>query len=239
MRKKFVVHLLRVLLLMIICGAGLPLAELAQAQIARSPSTSKPAGLQVAGGPIPTRVLVQSPAETPTELQIICLFTSAPENALHGSLVEMNEKLKGLLDQLRKRTLFRGELGETLLIEPPTGSLGAKKLLIIGLGDSQTFMSQRMELIGSIVYRESNRLGIAHPYFAPTILDGGVTKFTTGDVAENFTTGFLRAARTEKLLKKADASQPQALQDLTFLAGAAHAADTRKGIERAFAAEAK
>jgi len=31
---------------------------------------------------------------------------------------------------------------------------------------------------------ESSRLGVAHPYFAPTILDGGVTKFTTGEIAK-------------------------------------------------------
>jgi hypothetical protein len=38
------------------------------------------------------------PAETTTELQVICLFRSSPENTLHGSLLELNEKLKGLLD---------------------------------------------------------------------------------------------------------------------------------------------
>jgi hypothetical protein len=36
------------------------------------------------------------------------------------------------------------ELGETLLLAPPAGSLGAKKLLIIGLGDSRTFSPQNV-----------------------------------------------------------------------------------------------
>ncbi len=213
----------------------LPQNQLAWAQTAGPATQSKPAEVQIPGLPIPTRVLLQSPAETVTELQIICLFESTPENALHGALVETNEKLRGLLDQVRKPTLFRGELGETFLIEPPAGSLGAKKLLVIGLGDSQTFTPQRMELVGSIAYREANRLGIAHPYFAPTILDGGVTKYTTGQAAENFIAGFLRAARAEKILKNAGASQRQVLQDLTYLAGPAHAADTQQGIERGFA----
>jgi len=117
---------------------------------------------------------------------------------------------------------------------PPSGSLAAKKLLIIGLGDSETFTPQRMELIGSIAYRESNRMGIAHPFFAPTILDGGVTKFTTDQMSEKFFAGFLRAARTEKILKDAGASRGQVVQELTFLAGAKHAAGTQQGIERAF-----
>ena len=215
--------------------AQAPTADLMSAWAARRAVQAKPAELQVSNAPIATRVLVQSPAETDAELQIICLFESESENTLHGSLVETNEKLKGLLDKIRKPELFRGELGETILIVPPPGSLGTRKLLIIGLGDSENFTPQRMKFVGSIVYRESNRLGIAHPFFAPTLLDGGVTKFATGQVAELFYAGFLRAARTEKMLKDAGASPGQAIQDLTFLAGSSHAADTQQGLERAIA----
>jgi len=204
-------------------------------QTASQGAQGKPAELQVAKAPIPTRVLVQSPVETDTELQIICLFESAPENTLHGSLVEANDKLNGLLERIRKPGLFRGEFGETILLIPPGGTFGARKILIIGLGDSETFTPQRMELVGSIAYRESNRLGIAHPFFAPTLLDGGVTKFTTGEVAERFYGGFLRAARTEKILTDAGASTGQIVQDLTYLAGPTHAADTKQGLERALA----
>src|SRR5271154_4361005 len=102
--------------------------------------------IDVAHAPFPIQILVESPAETVTDLQVICLFRSSPVNTLHGSLTEMNEKLKGLLDRVRGPDLFRGELGETLLITPPKDSLGAKKLLIIGLGDSQSFSPQRMQL---------------------------------------------------------------------------------------------
>ncbi|MGB7282552.1 MAG: M17 family peptidase N-terminal domain-containing protein [Candidatus Acidiferrum sp.] len=195
----------------------------------------KPTEFPIAKTPIPTRVMVESPAETNTALQIICLFESAPQNALHGSLAEANEKLKGLLDAIRRPTLFRGELGETILISPPAGSFGARRLLIVGLGDSETFTPQRMELVGTIAYRESARLRVANPFFAPTVLDGGVTKYTTGQVAEEFYAGFLRAARTEKTLRGAGASPGQMVQSLTYLAGGSHATDTRQGIERALA----
>lgn len=168
------------------------------------------------------------------ELQIICLFESTPGNTLHGSLAEINEKLNGLLDHIRQPTLFRGELGETILIDPPAGTIAARKLLIIGLGDSQTLTPQRLEPVGTIAYRESNRLRIAHPYFAPTILDGGVTRCNTGEVSENFMRGFLRASRTHKLLFEAGPAQPPVLHDLTFLAGPSHAADTQQGLAKAF-----
>jgi hypothetical protein len=192
-----------------------------------------PLRMDVANAPIPMHVLVQSAAETATDLQVICLFRSSPENTLHGSLVETNEKLHGLLDRLRNPDLFRGELGETLLLAPPQGGLGARKLLIIGLGDSQTFSPQRMQLVGEILYVEAVRLGVAHPFFAPTILDGGVSGFRTGEIAEQVILGFLRADRTEKAAQQANAAAAGRVAALTFLAGPQHATDTLDGIRKA------
>ena len=191
--------------------------------------------INVAGAPFAIQILAQSPADTATDLQVICLFRSAPENALHGSLLETNEKLKGLLDRVRKPDLFRGELGETILIAPPKGGLSAKHLLIIGLGDSQGFTLQRMQLVGEVLYSEAARTGVEHPFFAPTILDGGVSTFTTGDVAEQVIRGFLRAAAIDKLLRDAHAAGT-AVTTLTYLAGAKNVDSTRAGIEKAIAA---
>lgn len=194
---------------------------------------TQPAPIDIPNAPIPVQVLAQGPADTKTDLQVICLFRSSPENTLHGSLIETNEKLKGLLDRIRKPNLFRGELGETLLVTPPKGGLGAKKLLIIGLGDSKTFSVDRMQLVGEILYTEASRLGVAHPFFAPTILDGGVTKFATGQVSEQVLAGFLRAAAIDKALKDANASASPSVAALTFLAGAKNVSSTREGIEKA------
>jgi hypothetical protein len=226
-------------LLVLISISTSPCGPVARAQTTGAANLSKVAMLQGRSSSITTQVLLQSPAGTDTELQIICLFESTPENTLHGSLAEVNEKLQGLLDQIRNPALFRGELGETLLIASSTGSLAAKNLLIVGLGDSQTFTPPRMELVGSIAYRESSLLGVVHPYFAPTILDGGVARYSTGEISEKFMTGFLRAARTEKILQGVGASRGKLVQDLTYLAGPAHATDTKQGIERALADSGK
>lgn len=204
-----------------------------------SPLHAQLTTVEISGGPLPIRVLAQSPAETTTDLQVICLFRSSPANTLHGSLTEANEKLRGLLDLVRKPELFRGELGETLLVTPPSGTLRAKKLLIIGLGDSQDFLPQRMQLAGEILYAESTRLGIARPYFAPTILDGGVTRFATGDVAEQVIAGFLRAAEVEQTLRRRNASGHPVVAGLTYLAGPKNVESTRAGIGNAIKAAAK
>src|SRR5580658_3370788 len=195
-----------------------------------------PAVINIADAPIPIRVFAQSPAVADTYLQVVCLFRSSPVNKLQGALAEINDKLTGLLDRVRSPQLFRGELGETVLLTPPKNSIGARKLLIVGLGDSQTFSPQRMQLVGEIVYTEASRLGVKNPFFAPTVLDGGVSRFTTGQVSEQVIAGFLHAAETEKLVNEASNSSSQAIGSLTYLAGQQHADDTRAGIERAIAA---
>jgi len=197
---------------------------------------AQPAVIDIPGAPIPIRILAQSPADTAAELQVICLFRSSPVNTLHGSLTEANEKLKGLLERLRTPDLFQGELGETLLITPPKDSLAAKRLLLIGLGDSRSFSPQRMQLVGEILYSEASRLAVAHPFFAPTILDGGVTGFATGDVAEQVIRGFLRAAAIDRVLGDARGSRGAGITTLSFLAGAKNVSSTREGIEKAIAA---
>jgi hypothetical protein len=86
---------------------------------------------------------------------------------------------------------------------------------------------------------ESGRIGVAHPFFAPTILDGGVTKFATGEVAQQVISGFLRALATDKLLRSLNASASPSVSALTFLAGAKNVSSTREGIEKAIDAAAQ
>ena len=184
-------------------------------------------------------VLAQSPADTVTELQVICLFRSDSGIALKGALAEMDEKTHGLLTDLRRPNHFHGELGETILLTPPAGSLKAKRLLIIGLGDPQTFTADRMRLVGTILLREAERLGVSHPYFAPTIKDGGVDRFSTGDIAVPLVQGFLEAYSTEKHLETIGASSGNVPAQLTFLAGKQYQASTQSGIDKAVAAAAR
>ncbi|HEY0162078.1 MAG TPA: hypothetical protein VGB69_05330, partial [Edaphobacter sp.] len=75
--------------------------------------------------------------------------------------------------------------------------------------------------------------GIAHPFFAPTILDGGVEGFATGLVAEQVVRGFREALATEKLLQTNHAAAGIAVKDFTFLAGAKNVPSTQEGIDRA------
>lgn len=180
--------------------------------------------------PVPSvKVLIQSPAETTTDLQIICMFR--PGNPFHGSLVEINRKLSGLIERVHKPDLFGGELGETLLLIPPPGTLTAKRLLMIGLGDPATFTPDRLYLVGKIAFCESNRLGIAHPFFAPTLLDGGVAGFKTREVAAQVVRGFRDAFAAEAIAARANAAPAPAVIDIKLLVGPQHAVDAQSGID--------
>jgi len=190
--------------------------------------------LPVPNAAFPVNVLVQSPVLTKTDLQAICVFRSSPGNTLQGSLTEMDEKLGGLLSEVRQANLFRGELGETLLIVPKPGTIPARHLLLIGLGDRESFSADREQVVGFIFFEEAARMGISEPYFAPTVLDGGKAGMDTGDVAQQFLNGFMRAKATQDLLRHGGVSTGSRPSSLTFLAGAAHAARTREGLATTF-----
>jgi hypothetical protein len=186
--------------------------------------------LAVPGAGFPVNVLVQSPALTKTDLQAICLFRPDNATTLNGSLREIDEKLGGLLSQIRKTDLFNGGLGETLVITPKPGNIPARRLLLIGLGDLQSFSPDREQVVGFVFFEEAERLGISDPFFAPTVLDGGKSGVDTGEVAQQFLGGWLRAKASQDLLRHAGVSAGANPRSLTYLAGAAHAQRSRDGL---------
>jgi hypothetical protein len=90
-----------------------------------------------------------------------------------------------------------------------------------------------MYLVGKIALREADRLGVSHPFFAPTVLDGGVTGFSTGAVAYQVARGFRDAWTSDAVIHQKGAGATPSVVGFTFLAGAAHTMDTQKGIDQA------
>ncbi|QMV19501.1 hypothetical protein GOB94_13000 [Granulicella sp. 5B5] len=215
----------QIFLALLLCTVFFPSASAQNSQ-----PTPEGTRLSVPSNTLPVDVLVESPAFAHGDLQVICLFQSKPENQLLASLDVMNQHLGGLLATMRTTQLFRGDLGETLLIQPKPGAIKARRLLIVGLGDRASFTPQREEIIGEIVYAESERLGAATPTFAPTVLDGGATGFSTGDVGKEFLRGFLRGRAIAAQLHTSGAGPVPTVTKLTFLAGTTHAVDTRSGL---------
>ena len=205
--------------------AGLVFSTLTFSQTATANSSATPAkvgtsknwgsvdGISMIG-------LVQGPSSADTQLQVACVFEYT-DNDIHSSqalpanlngLVHLDEALKGEFTKIRQAGLFKGHSLETILISPPKGSMSAKKLLLIGLGDRNKFTPELMTSVGEVSVREAMRLGVSNFAFASDLKDAGIdspTGLVAGNVAEsivlaNFSKTYLKnhnLSKTEKLEK--------------------------------------
>src|ERR1700751_4074459 len=87
-----------------------------------------PRGLKVS-------VKVIGPYSEPADLQIICLFKhKASGDTYQGAAKDTDQHLRGILSALRNRGEVGGELGEPFLCPPPSVSIPAKRVRLIGRG---------------------------------------------------------------------------------------------------------
>lgn len=223
------------------CGVGRSQAQQAPAtgQVA-AVGTTKVWG-QVDG--IAFEGLVQGPAAAEAPLQVACvfeytegdIFNSPPAlpAALNG-LVHLDHALNGLLTELRKTGRFSGHALETIVITPPAGTLKAGKLLLIGLGDRNSFNAALMTQVGSVALREALNLGVDHFAFASDLKDAGIDS-PTALVAGNVTRGIITAYRTEAFLRQKQMASYKPIVKVTLLAGPAFFATAGEGIRDALA----
>lgn len=186
--------------------------------------------------------LVQGPSAAVADLQIACVFEYTEGDifnppalpAMLNGMVHLDEALKGQITQIRKSGQFTGHAFETLLITPPAGTLKAKKLLLIGLGDRNKFNSDMMISVGAVAMREALNLGVAHFAFASDIKDAGIDS-PTALVAENVAKGIIQAYRTQQYLKGKNLATYKPVTKVTLLAGPAFFTTAGEGIKAAIA----
>jgi hypothetical protein len=160
------------------------------------------------------------PVTQSTDLQIICVLKHDPAGDKYiEAMDDLNQKLHRILSNLRERGEFAGELGETLLITPPAGSITPKQLLLIGIGEESAVSLDRLTLVGGIAARESARLKAANVSFAPTLRDQGSTRVDVGDGDGAFTRGWILAYDTEAKLRSQNLAPATSISSLTIEAG--------------------
>src|SRR5689334_10343235 len=128
---------------------------------------------------VKVKVRMEGPYTADVPLQVVCYFKYTPEGAkkMSGAPVELDKQLGGVIASLRERGQFVGDQLETLLIIPPKGSIKAKALLLVGLGEEDALSLKLMEAVGRVSLREAARLGVRRVAFAPLIRDQGNSKF--------------------------------------------------------------
>ena len=185
--------------------------------------------------------MVQGPSTEIAPLQIACvfeytegdIFNSPPAlPAAVNGMVHLDESLKGLITDLRKSGKFAGHSLETLLITPPSGTIGAKKLLLIGLGDRNKFTPELMQQVASVGMEEALRLGVTRYGFATDLKDAGIDS-PTAEVAGYGVTGAINAYRTQLYLKDKKMSSFKPIEKITLLAGPSFFTTAGEGITKA------
>lgn len=170
--------------------------------------------------------LVQGPSAAVADLQIACVFEYTDGDIFNppalpkdlNGMVHLDEALKGIITDVRKTGKFKGYALETLLITPPKGSLSSKKLLLIGLGDRNSFNAELMKEVGSVAMREALKLQVKTASFASDLKDAGIDS-PTALVAGNVVLGAFDAYRAQSYLNEKHFSDKIKLQKLILLAG--------------------
>jgi hypothetical protein len=206
--RAFTLGLLMVCLVAI-AGAGDPTAA------KENVFETKPLGIKVS-------IKMIGPYTQPADLQIICLFKhKSSGDTYQGAAKETDTHLGGILSSLRNRGEFVGELGETFLFTPPSGTIPAKRFMVIGLGDEKDLSLNSLKVVGRIAAREAVRLKASHVAWAPVIRDEGNTTIDVGQGDHAFVGELLSAYDTEKRLQDQGLADKFSIEDVVVEAGPA------------------
>ena len=184
-----------------------------------------PRGLKVS-------VKIIGPYSEPADLQIICLFKHKPSgDTYQGAAKDTDQHLHGLLSALRNRGEFVGELGETFLLSPPSGSILAKRFMVIGLGDEKDLSLDSVRVVGRLAAREAVRLQAKHVAWAPVIRDEGNTTIDVGEGDRAFIEQLISAYDTEKRLQEQGLAPAFSIEDVVIEAGPTYFEGAAKQVE--------
>lgn len=185
--------------------------------------------------------LVEGPATAKTTLQIACVFEYTEGDIFNSppalppaqnGMVHLDEALNGKITEIRKTGKFEGQALTTFLITPPKGSIKAKKLLLIGLGDRNDFTPELMTLVGEVATREAIKLGMRDVAISSDLKDAGIDS-PTALVAGNIAKGIMKAVNTEKYLKANNLSNNKLPDRIYLLAGGSFFTIAGEGIQEA------
>jgi len=211
------------LMLLVLGGIGASFATEANSEPAEKTFNASD-GLKVS-------IKMIGPYTEPADLQIICLFKhKASGDTYQGAAKETDEHLHGILSALRNRGEFVGELGETFLFTPPSGSIPAKRFMVIGLGEEKDLSLDSLRVVGRIAAREAVRLNARHVAWAPVIRDEGNTVVGVGEGDRAFIEQMLSAYDTEKRLQAEALAPAFSIEDLVIEAGPTYFDDAAKQV---------
>jgi hypothetical protein len=200
----------------------LSLAAVIFVTAARAADTTAPTENVFEARPLGIKLSIKKigPYTQEADLQIICLFKHKDSgDTYQGAAKATDDHLNGILSALRNRGEFDGELGETFLFTPTSGSIPAKRFMVIGLGDEKNLSLDSLRVVGRIAAREAVRLKAKHVAWAPVIRDEGNSTIEVGEGDRTFTEQFLSSYDTEKRLQAQGLAPKFSIEDVVIEAG--------------------
>ncbi len=201
---------------------------------AQAPQAVKEVALEASHG-VNIKVRMEGPYTAEIPLQVVCYFPYSEEavGRMKGAPVELDNHLGGIIGSLRQRGEFTGTALESLVITPPSGSISAEKLLLIGLGDESELSPELLTRVGQTAFRTAADLGARKVAFAPLIRDQGNTAIPAGDVEVAVLKGMLLANDTQIRLQNQGLANKFVLQDWNVEAGPTFFDETVEGVKKA------
>jgi hypothetical protein len=140
------------------------------------------------------------------ELCIIGLFSrQAAMMYSGGALSDLETALKGALTALRRDSLYRGELGDKMLLSSPPAPISARAILLVGLGEPEAWNPEVAEKAAAIAMLEALRLGVKSAVFAPCLKECGLDSAASAGSSAGVLAGARKAlkSRSEEIPKPA------------------------------------
>jgi hypothetical protein len=156
------------------------------------------------------------------ELSCAAMFIREADGALiTGGLAHLNAALDGHLLELREQGIFTAAAGECLLLPCPPGSIKAKSLLLVGMGDPADWSVNRLRDTVRAAAEFALAIGAHSAAFAPGMLDSGITPGATVGASAPMIDGLAAALRARSKLVDLGLAGKPLLQRWVFDVGAA------------------
>jgi leucyl aminopeptidase len=187
-----------------------------------------------APGSVAIKVRMEGPYTADVMLQSVCYFkyTEAGAKRMSGAPVELDKHLGGIINSLRSRGEFSGASLETLVLNPKSGSIKAKSLVLVGVGDEDQLSLDTMEQVGIAALRQAHLLHATKVGFAPLLRDQGNKALGAGAVETAVVRGMLLAYDTDRRLQAEGLSDKYELEEWWVEAGPAYFDETVAGVRQ-------
>jgi leucyl aminopeptidase len=102
-------------------------------------------------------VSVQRADCTEWETPLLAVKVFEGDEALVGPVAKLDERMGGRISDVRTRGDFRGKEGESLLLYPEAGAVGAERVLLVGLGTRDDLDLERLRRAAGAAVKEAAR----------------------------------------------------------------------------------